>query len=56
MIARYGSDAALVAGEHSDALTKGGKIGESETWQGILAAILCLQAEKPSSGCGERIQ
>jgi hypothetical protein len=42
MIARYGSDAALVAGERSDALTKDGRIDESETWQRILAAILCL--------------
>jgi hypothetical protein len=56
MIARYGSDAALVAGERSDALTKDGRIDESETWQRILAAILCLQAEKPGPGCGERVQ
>jgi hypothetical protein len=56
MIARYGSNAALVAGDRSDALTKKGKIGESETWQCILAAILCLQAEKPGRGCGERVQ
>jgi hypothetical protein len=56
MIARYGSDAALVAGERSDALTKDGKIDESETWQRILAAIVCLQAERPSPGCGERVQ
>jgi hypothetical protein len=56
MIARYGSNAALVAGERSDVLTRDGKIDKSEIWQRILAAILCLQAEKPRPGCGERVQ
>jgi hypothetical protein len=54
MIGRYGFDAPLVAGDRSDALTKNGKIDESETWQRILRAIVRLQAEKPAPG--EKVQ
>jgi hypothetical protein len=44
MIECYGCDAALEAGERSDAFTKSGKIDESETWQRILLAITRLRA------------
>jgi hypothetical protein len=50
MIGRYGPDAALEAGERSDALIAKGKIDDSETWQRILFAILRLQEEKPAPG------
>jgi hypothetical protein len=50
MIRRYGTDAALQAGERSDVLTANGEIDESEIWQRILAAIKKLQAETPAPG------
>jgi hypothetical protein len=50
MVGRYGFDAPLVAGDRSDALTKEGKIDESETWQRILRAIVRLLAEMPAPG------
>jgi hypothetical protein len=39
-----------VAGDRSDALTKEGKIDESETWRRILRAIVRLLAEMPAPG------
>jgi hypothetical protein len=50
MVGRYGFDAPLVAGDRSDALTKEGKIDESETWRRILRAIVRLLAEMPAPG------
>jgi hypothetical protein len=50
MIGRYGFDAALEAGERSDALTEKGMIDESETWQRILLAVVRLLADKPRPG------
>jgi hypothetical protein len=54
MMGRYGSDAALEAGDRADALTAEGKIDDSETWQRVLIAITRLQAERP--GPGEMVQ
>jgi hypothetical protein len=54
MTGRYGFDAPLKAGKHSDALIENGKIDESETWQRILFALTRLLAEKPAPG--EKVQ
>ena len=54
MIERYGANAALEAGDRSDEATARGDMEESEVWQRILAAIGCLQSERP--GPGETVQ
>jgi hypothetical protein len=50
MIARYGRDAIVEAGDRADQCLKDGDVDGSDDWQRIMIAVSQLQAEKPAPG------
>ena len=54
LITAFGREAAAIAGDRSDQHVERGDLVGSALWQGVMTAILCLQAQKPAPS--ERVQ